>query len=66
MAESQAWMKLKDAVAGGKCPFCGTLLGATTEKPENIAFLRHIEGRFDCKKAFDAWREHTAQDAGGD
>lgn len=59
-------MPLKKAVVAGRCLFCKSLLGETTDNPENLAFLRHIETRPDCRRAFDAWREQTATDAGGD
>ncbi len=64
--EAPSWMKLKDAVVGGRCPFCHVLLGETIDKPENLAFLKHIEQKPDCRKSFEAWRTNTQSDAGGD
>jgi hypothetical protein len=57
---------LKAATAADRCLFCGRPLAVTLERPANLAFLRHLEERPACRSAFDGWRLHMGEDAGGD
>ncbi|MHB8633176.1 MAG: DUF7501 family protein [Thermoplasmatota archaeon] len=45
-----------------ECLFCHDGLPVVPDEPVNVAFLRHIEARQSCGRAFDAWRDNMQTD----